>query len=66
MNKYETWDKLKEPAPEIDSDGTKRWTNDYGEIHRLAGPAIMYASGLNWWYLNGKSLSEKEFNELTK
>ncbi len=27
---------------------------DWGELHRINGPAVEYANGSNWWYLNGK------------
>ena len=42
-----------------DEDGTKRWYNDKGELHRENDlPAIEYADGSKFWYLNGK-LTEK-------
>jgi len=30
------------------------WTNDKGELHRVAGPAIESSSGYKAWYINGK------------
>jgi hypothetical protein len=33
-----------------------------GERHREDGPAIIWGNGKKEWYLNGKELSEKEFN----
>ena len=48
---------------EIDSEGTIRWykfgTNKY---HRENGPAIEWADGDKYWFLNGKRLTEQEFN----
>ena len=37
---------------EIDEFGHKFWFNDKGQFHRLDGPAIEYASGDNYWYVN--------------
>ena len=50
MNKSEDKD---EPT-KIDRFGTKYWKNDKGQLHREDGPAVEYADGSKWWYLNGK------------
>jgi hypothetical protein len=42
-----------EVTVEMDSLGTKRWTNKEGKLHRLDGPAIEYAGGAKKWYQNG-------------
>ena len=34
-----------------------------GKYHREDGPAREYASGTKKWFLNGKKLSEEEFNQ---
>ena len=39
--------------PQIDTHGTKRWTNSTGQWHREDGPAIDYPSGSKLWYQNG-------------
>ena len=39
---------------EIDENGKKTWLNEAGEIHRVDGPAVEYASGSKHWYLNGE------------
>ena len=42
-------------------DGAKEWRwylND--ELHREDGPAMEYAEGEKWWYLNGKHYTESE------
>jgi hypothetical protein len=39
---------------DLSEDGTKRWINKDGELHRLYGPAIEYSSGTKFWYQNGK------------
>jgi hypothetical protein len=44
--------------PEIDKNGTKRWYNDQGELHRLDGPAWEWADGGKFWYKNGRSHRE--------
>ncbi|NVM34069.1 MAG: hypothetical protein HWN81_00640 [Candidatus Lokiarchaeota archaeon] len=31
------------------------------KLHRLDGPAIEYVSGSKRWYINGKHLTEEEF-----
>ena len=33
--------------------GTTRWRNSQGKIHRINGPAIHYNDGDRAWYLNG-------------
>jgi len=38
---------------EVHSDRTV-WKNEKGEVHRLNGPAIEYADGDKYWYLNGE------------
>ena len=39
--------------PIIDHVGTSRWYNDLGQLHRIDGPAIIYANGSKYWYNNG-------------
>jgi hypothetical protein len=38
----------------VDNDKTIRWYNDKEELHRLDGPAIEYADGTEYWYVDGK------------
>ncbi len=56
--------------PEIDSDGTKKWYNKKGLLHRKDGPAIEYSNGTKSWFLNGKCHREDgpaiEWNDGTK
>ena len=52
------------PAIET-SNGYKSWWQD-GELHRTDGPAVEYASGDKVWYINGKRLTEAEFNQAVK
>jgi hypothetical protein len=42
------------PNPFISSDGTKRWYNGFGMLHRENGPAIDYPNSSAVWYINGK------------
>jgi hypothetical protein len=37
---------------ETDSYGTICYYNDLNQYHREDGPAIEYANGTKWWYLN--------------
>ena len=49
----------------VDGYGTKSWyLND--KLHREDGPAIEWADGTKYWYLNGVELTEKEFNARNK
>ena len=41
---------------------TVSWYNEAGQLHREDGPAIEYADGRKYWYINGKKLTETEFN----
>jgi|TARA_R110000851_G_scaffold235107_2_gene387630 hypothetical protein len=38
---------------EIDSDGTKRWFDGNGNVHRTDGPAAIYVDGTKSWYQHG-------------
>jgi thermostable 8-oxoguanine DNA glycosylase len=57
--------KKPEPVLQVNYDGTKCWLLN-GELHREDGPAIEYANGYKEWYLNGISITEKEFNKKHK
>ena len=46
------------------ADGYKSWWQN-GMRHRLDGPAIEYVSGYKAWYIEGKELTEDEFNNRT-
>ena len=48
--------------PEIDQHGTKKWSNQKGEAHRLDGPAIEYTDGDISYYINSQTLTEAEWN----
>jgi hypothetical protein len=47
------------------SDGYNAWYVD-GKLHRSDGPAVEYSDGSKAWYVDDKSLTEKEFNALTR
>ena len=38
---------------EIDSDGIKIWRNPQGIYHNEDGPAVIYQSGSQYWYIHG-------------
>ena len=39
---------------EVDRDGTRKYFNSAGELHRDNGPAVEYKSGSRAWFQNGK------------
>ena len=47
------------------SNGNKSWWQ-HGLLHRADGPAIEYSDGGKAWYINGKKLTEDEFNQAVK
>ena len=38
----------------VDSNGTVRYYNAQGRLHRVYGPAVKYADGTYLWYQNGQ------------
>ena len=49
----------------VGSNGYKEWCQ--GDLrHRVDGPAIEWPSGAKAWYINGKALTETEFNQRVK
>jgi len=57
----EMWNRLKEPAPIIDKDGTQRWFNKAGQLHRENDlPAYIDISGYKEWWINGKRHREND------
>ena len=44
--------------------GEQRYSNAYGKLHRIDGPAVINGDRLGWW-ADGKEYTEAEFNELT-
>ena len=39
---------------EDDEDGTRRYYNGTGQLHRENGPAVEWADGTRYWYQNGQ------------
>lgn len=35
----------------VDAAGTKRWYNKKGQLHNEHGPAVEYANGSKFWYV---------------
>jgi hypothetical protein len=65
-NGYKAWYKNgkihREDGPAVeDAGGDKVWYQN-GSLHRLDGPAVEHASGSKEWYIEGKELTEEEFN----
>lgn len=38
----------------VNKNGTIRWYNENGQLHRIDGPACEYKNGEKEWYQNGK------------
>ena len=50
----------------IEINGRKEWRLN-GLLHRTDGPAIEWAYGVNWWYVNGIRMhSYKSFQKAAK
>ena len=49
---------------EVWPDGTQYWVQN-GLPHRTDGPAAIFADGTCYWYLQGRELSEEEFEAMT-
>jgi hypothetical protein len=49
----------------VGENGDKRWYLN-GKFHREDGPAIEYADGTKYWFINDQPLTEAEFNTRTK
>ena len=51
MSEVEVFDALRYRV-EVAKDGTRRYYNNAGELHRDEGPAVEYANGRKEWYQN--------------
>ena len=47
----------------VDSGGGVCHYNTQGHLHRVYGPAIEYSNGNRTWYINGKVLTEAEWQQ---
>ena len=56
--------RLDGPAVEWSSGG-KEWYQN-GKFHRLDGPAVELANGDKAWHIEGRKLTEEEFNNRNK
>ena len=50
--------------PVIDADGTKKWFMN-GKFHSEDGPAVEYANGTIYWWLNDKKYKFNDWLKLT-
>jgi hypothetical protein len=49
------WDAILQPdGSYMDGGGRVGWYNAAGERHKEDGPAVIYANGRSYWYLNSK------------
>lgn len=46
----------------VDKYGHKFWKNKKGQYHREDGPACEYVHGIKQWFVEGKELTEQQFN----
>ena len=37
----------------VSPDGTKRWVNEEGRLHRELGPAVIFSNGTEDWFRHG-------------
>ena len=54
MSEQAVFEALKYHRIEVDGDGSRRYYNTNGELHRTDGPAVEYADGDKSWYQNGQ------------
>lgn len=47
------------------TNGDRQWWQK-GLLHRTDGPAVEFASGDREWYIEGKYLTEEQFNQKTQ
>jgi len=59
------WYILKGYTIHVDVFGNREWWRN-GQLHREDGPAIEYASGNRYWYLNDRLMTEEEHRKLTQ
>jgi hypothetical protein len=52
---------MQEYNVKVYDNGDRGWRHN-GELHRLDGPAVEGADGYKAWYIEGKQLTEEEFN----
>jgi hypothetical protein len=43
--------------------GIIEYINNNSKLHRIDGPAIEFANGSKYWYVNGEEMTEEEFNK---
>ena len=53
MSEVEVFDALRYRV-EVAKDGTRRYYNNAGELHRDEGPAVEWADGSKGWFQNGQ------------
>ena len=53
MSEQEVFDALKYHI-EVDEDGSRRYYNTNGELHRTDGPAVEWSNGVKFWYHNDR------------
>jgi hypothetical protein len=56
---------MQEYNVKVYDNGDRGWRYK-GELHRLDGPAVEGVDGYKAWYIEGKQLTEEEFNNRNK
>jgi len=59
---YQNGKSHREDGPAIEEANDDKYWYQNDELHRLDGPAIEDANGYKAWYIEGKELTEEEFN----
>jgi flagellar basal body rod protein FlgG len=49
----------------LHDDGDIHWYNEEGQLHKEDGPAVIWANGNSYWFLNGKHYDFYEWIKLT-
>ena len=56
---------MKEYKVTVNEYGNVRWYKPgTDELHREDGPAVEWADGSKFWYINGEQLTEQEFKDM--
>ena len=62
MEKYDELIDALSGYVEVSKAGTIRHYNKHGKLHRIGGPAVIFADGTRRWFLDGCTKTEEEFN----
>jgi len=49
----------------VDREGDIHWYNEEGQAHKEDGPAVIWANGNRYWFLNGDHIDFRRWIKLT-